>query len=54
MLNKESDKIETERETSKIGLDLFVDNLKENSFSKAVFEQTENFKMNLMTLLLNF
>lgn len=54
MNDRESEEIEFERETSKIGLDLFVDNLKENSFSKAVFEQTEKLQKELNDTITDF
>lgn len=47
MIEKTFEEIEFERETSKIGLDQFVDNLKENSFSEIVFKQTEQLQKEL-------
>lgn len=54
MDNKESEQIEDERETNKIRLSLFVDNLKNNSFSEAVFEQTEKLQSELNETINNF
>jgi len=53
-MNRESEEIEFEREISKIGLETFVDNLKENSFSNTVFEQTEKLQKELNETVTEF
>jgi len=47
MSKNRPDEIESIRETSKIGLELFVYNIKENSFSSAVFEETGKLQQEL-------
>lgn len=54
MNDKESNQIESKRETSKIGLNLFVDNLKDNNFSKAVYEQIEKLQKELDDSITDF
>lgn len=54
MNDRESEEIEFERETSKIELGLFVEKLKENSFSKAVFDQIEKLQNELNDTITDF